>query len=555
MPGKEDIQSSEEPKDELQAHVDRVISGGAPKQSQKRSQGFLPNVVKNRAGLMDRFEAALMGIAPAMEGARRGAEGGDPLIAALTAIGGAAKAPSPQAIADFRRKQEIEAMDAEMSALPFGKFAPQQAFEMSEFYGADLTSLPMGSLDKLEPILKYAKTMKDFEAASVNNAVASDSDLDAIADQFNLSVEKKNSFKKLAGRVRVSDAVDIAVKANPQLSNQNLFTSADVTALIDTEEVRLGRKLTEDERTRFQNLIGSSRQLRTNLLQPAQQAPSSPMVEYALRLGLEKSPGVKFQAEELSQIDAKDLRSLVIQNKPRAVRVSTGISEQLVYTDNFGNVTRTINLGDNKTVSKDILDSATVLETASNQITQLSDAANRIITARPSSGSFDILSIGSKIGQAVKITVGSSMRTNPDAVDFITTRNAILSNLSRAAGEKGVLTDQDVSRIMSALPSRFDDPVTLDRSLKSFNNTLNAVFAARIEMAKRLGSVEAKKIEIDQSILNNFKEQRQSPEQQSTEQQQRVINKKKPVEERFNELEAMGVPKEAIYKLLSQEGY
>lgn len=65
--------------------------------------------------------------------------------------------------------------------------------------------------------------------------------------------------------------------------------------------------------------------------------------------------------------------------------------------------------------------------------------------------------------QYAKTTIGSILKTNPDAVVFDSSVKAFSSLLTRAAGEKGTLTDVDVSRIISALPTKTD---TIDSAAK-----------------------------------------------------------------------------------------
>jgi len=74
--------------------------------------------------------------------------------------------------------------------------------------------------------------------------------------------------------------------------------------------------------------------------------------------------------------------------------------------------------------------------------------------------------------QYTSTTLGSIFKTNPDAVVFDSSIKAFSSLLTRAAGEKGTLTDQDVARIISALPTKLD---TIDSAAKK-SETLTGLY-------------------------------------------------------------------------------
>ena len=60
--------------------------------------------------------------------------------------------------------------------------------------------------------------------------------------------------------------------------------------------------------------------------------------------------------------------------------------------------------------------------------------------------------------QGIKGDVAAFRQTNTSAANYKKQQKAFLSLLTRAAGEKGVLTNQDVARIKEALPSFYDTP-------------------------------------------------------------------------------------------------
>ena len=76
-------------------------------------------------------------------------------------------------------------------------------------------------------------------------------------------------------------------------------------------------------------------------------------------------------------------------------------------------------------------------------------------------------SVLGRIPQALALSAGAFLQNIPEATAYKATRDAFLSMLTRAAGEKGVLTTQDVLRIKKALPD-FND--TREVAQKKINN-------------------------------------------------------------------------------------
>jgi hypothetical protein len=102
---------------------------------------------------------------------------------------------------------------------------------------------------------------------------------------------------------------------------------------------------------------------------------------------------------------------------------------------------------------------------AENQLNTLEGLAKKVITA------------GGPVGalyQRLSQGLGAKTKASPDAALYNDTVSAFLSSLSRAAGEKGVLTDQDVARIKSALPAFSDTADIANAKLETLRNLFKA---------------------------------------------------------------------------------
>lgn len=103
---------------------------------------------------------------------------------------------------------------------------------------------------------------------------------------------------------------------------------------------------------------------------------------------------------------------------------------------------------------------------------QVEEAANRVITAKDAPEAWV---------QNPSIRLGALLRTNPDAAVYVATREAFLSMLTRAAGEKGPLTDQDVDRIKNALPAEGDTREIAERKIKQLRGLFEGIRNARLK--------------------------------------------------------------------------
>lgn len=88
-----------------------------------------------------------------------------------------------------------------------------------------------------------------------------------------------------------------------------------------------------------------------------------------------------------------------------------------------------------------------------------------------------------QVAQAAKlhmIRAAPSLSVNDDAKLFVSTREAMLSLLTKATGEVGVLTTQDVERIDRALPAYGDSADLALRKSQSFTEVLQSVLTGAV---------------------------------------------------------------------------
>jgi len=109
---------------------------------------------------------------------------------------------------------------------------------------------------------------------------------------------------------------------------------------------------------------------------------------------------------------------------------------------------------------------------ADSMLDTIEEAAKKVVTAKGWTG---------VPSQYVGATLGAITRANPDAAVYLATRDAFASMLTRAAGEKGVLTTQDVQRIINALPSTGDTVEIANRKLEQLRSLYTSIRDASIK--------------------------------------------------------------------------
>lgn len=79
----------------------------------------------------------------------------------------------------------------------------------------------------------------------------------------------------------------------------------------------------------------------------------------------------------------------------------------------------------------------------------------------------------------IKGSIATLTQNDADAAAYEATKKAFLSKLSRASGEKGVLTDQDIKRIENALPTFYDTPDTAQTKMDLVRQVMGEAIAAK----------------------------------------------------------------------------
>jgi len=80
-----------------------------------------------------------------------------------------------------------------------------------------------------------------------------------------------------------------------------------------------------------------------------------------------------------------------------------------------------------------------------------------------------------RLKTGVKSLVKGWLQSDADAALYDKTRDGFLATVSRATGERGVLTDRDVTRARLLLPNRFDTRQIAERKLKQLNAFLDGI--------------------------------------------------------------------------------
>lgn len=109
-------------------------------------------------------------------------------------------------------------------------------------------------------------------------------------------------------------------------------------------------------------------------------------------------------------------------------------------------------------------------------ISQIANLSKNVITANANAASQT-----AQLLRLKAIEFAPSLSTDSQAKQFVSSINSMLSLISRASGERGVLTDQDVNRIKNALPSYGDDKETAQNKVNQLSTVMRSAFNAAID--------------------------------------------------------------------------
>lgn len=113
---------------------------------------------------------------------------------------------------------------------------------------------------------------------------------------------------------------------------------------------------------------------------------------------------------------------------------------------------------------------------ANSLITQIKDLSGPVLTATNDPGS-----MAAQAARLQAIEIAPWISTDDKAKQFISARNSMLSLLTRAAGEKGVLTTQDVARIAQAMPGYTDNAQLAKEKAANFKQVMDSVLQGAIQ--------------------------------------------------------------------------
>uniref|UniRef100_A0A7V3JAQ2 Uncharacterized protein n=1 Tax=candidate division CPR3 bacterium TaxID=2268181 RepID=A0A7V3JAQ2_UNCC3 len=122
--------------------------------------------------------------------------------------------------------------------------------------------------------------------------------------------------------------------------------------------------------------------------------------------------------------------------------------------------------------------------TARNTLLQIKQAQNIVKEIEDLTTKLDLPdSPIERLTKGANLRLGALLHTNVDAATFEARKEALLATLSRATGEKGVLTDKDIERIRTTMPSLTDTKAVAKSKInqlrtlfKEFESTAQSVF-------------------------------------------------------------------------------
>ena len=243
----------------------------------------------------------------------------------------------------------------------------------------------------------------------------------------------------------------------------------------------------EDERKRRLEIALLSKRLEAEAAQRTAERQSKfipfEQAEPVLRGGIPEERLSAFRGQKLSpevfqalSQQVRPLAAIEAKSKYQVPRMRTtfqnigGVLHKITL-DPSGSILNQQALGPSNSFAKESADAIANFNSAQNQLDVIENLADRIITAQSALG---------LPGQAIKVKFGALTRSNPDARLFKDEIDAFLSMLTRSAGEKGVLTTQDVDRIKRALPTELDTVEIADRKMQTLRTLFESIARGRV---------------------------------------------------------------------------
>jgi hypothetical protein len=131
-------------------------------------------------------------------------------------------------------------------------------------------------------------------------------------------------------------------------------------------------------------------------------------------------------------------------------------------------------------LSKDDVNAIQTSSQAYNSAKSLMDSILEL-TPKVITADNDQMSMASQAAKLQAIKLAPILSTNNDAKTLLSTMDAFVSLLTRAAGEKGVLTDVDVARIRKALPSIGDSKELALQKAQQLNSVFQSQLSGAIQ--------------------------------------------------------------------------
>jgi hypothetical protein len=280
-------------------------------------------------------------------------------------------------------------------------------------------------------------------------------------DQSNFALQEKNLLTRLGIEQENRKAKSEVAKVGLDASQSDLDTTLKIQQAIQQQEqfvLSYADKMTDNARTVFSSVLDKFKGLDFEELPPAVQqqvtvlAGQAGIPYEAVVAGMKavKDQQLFQNQNELSKLALQQQRiNVTVQNQGNPNQSFQNIDGQVmqVLTDKQGNVIGMTPLGQSSTAATKSKDAIAAFNSASQLLTTIDNLSKKVVTAS------NVFSAGT---QYLSKTFGALTKSNQDAALFKDTINAFTSQLARASGEKGVLTDQDVARIRKALPGLSD---------------------------------------------------------------------------------------------------